>query len=139
MSQNNASIYGAPKVRGDYEPRFASVIEAFAENFSAYGELGASLTVEVDGKTVLDLWGGQVTEGGADWACDTVHVVFSCTKAATALVLHLLARDGALDLDAPLSEVWPELTAAQQGATARMVLITVLVCRRCAQRRLLMR
>lgn len=118
MSQSKEAF----RLEGDCDPRFAPVAEAFAENFDAHGELGASLTIELDGKTVLDMWGGKVAAGGASWKRDTVHVVFSCTKAATALVLHLLARDGELDLDAPLLEVWPELTAAQHGATARMIL-----------------
>ena len=107
---------------GSHAPAFAPVAEAFAANFAERDELGASLCIEIDGQRVVDLWGGHVAPDGPAWARDTVHVVFSCTKAATALVLHLLARDGALDLDAPLAQLWPELTAAQQGATARMIL-----------------
>lgn len=122
MDAANVQTVSAEGINGICTPDFAPVAEAFAENFTGFGELGASLCIAVDGETVLDLWGGTVSPDGPRWERDTIHVVFSCTKAASALVLHLLVRDGALDLDAPLSDVWPELTAAKQGATARMVL-----------------
>lgn len=122
MPQTNPTTDAPAAVEGTCQPAFAPVAEAFAANFAELGELGASLCIEVDGKTVLDLWGGHVAPEGQRWERDSIHVVFSLTKAATALVLHLLVRDGALDLDAPLAKIWPELTAAQQGATARMVL-----------------
>src|SRR5262249_60817839 len=50
---------------------------------------------------------------GAPWEADTVTNVWSCTKGATALCAHILAARGALDLDAPVVEYWPEF--GQQG------------------------
>lgn len=122
VPKNNASAASQAGIEGIYQPAFAPVAEVFAENFATQGELGASLCITMDGEVVLDLWGGHVSPDGPAWGRDTIHVVFSCTKAASALVLHLLARDGLIDLDAPLSDLWPELTAAAQGATARMIL-----------------
>ena len=122
MSLGVAKTVEANGIDGVHSPELTSVATAFAENFATGAELGASLCIEVDGQVVLDLWGGLTAPGGAAWTRDTIHVVFSCTKPATALVLHLLVRDGALDLDAPLAGIWPELAAARQGATARMVL-----------------
>lgn len=122
MSLGVAKTVEANGIDGVHSPELTSVATAFAENFATGAELGASLCIEVDGQVVLDLWGGLTAPGGAAWTRDTIHVVFSCTKPATALVVHLLVRDGALDLDAPLAGIWPELAAAQQGATARMVL-----------------
>lgn len=122
MRETNAIAADLAGIEGICEPTFAPVAEAFAANFAELGELGASLCVELEGEKVLDLWGGHVSRDGPRWERDTIHVVFSCTKAATALVLHLLVRDGALDLDAPMADIWPELLAAQQGATARMIL-----------------
>lgn len=109
-------------ISGYCDSRFAPVAEVFAQNFAQRGELGASLALVVDGEVVVDLWGGLTAPDGAPWQRDTVHVVFSCTKAATALCIHLLAARGALDLDAPLATIWPELRAAQAGATVRMML-----------------
>ena len=122
VPQENAITAALAGISGQYQPAFAPVAEAFAANFAERGELGASLCIEIGGQPVVDLWGGHVAPDGPRWERDTVHVVFSCTKAATALVLHLLVKDGALDLDAPLSDLWPALSAAQQGATARMIL-----------------
>lgn len=112
----------AHAISGHCDDRFAPVAEAFAHNFAEHGEVGASVSLVVEGRLVVDLWGGLTAPDGAPWQRDTVHVVFSCTKAATALCIHLLAARGALDLDAPLTAIWPELRAAQAGATVRMML-----------------
>ena len=109
-------------ISGYCDDRFAPVADAFARNFAERGELGASVALVVDGRLVVDLWGGLTAPDGTPWQRDTVHVVFSCTKAATALCIHLLAARGALDLDAPLTAIWPELRAAQAGGTVRMML-----------------
>lgn len=109
---------------GTYDARFNAVREAFAENFASRGELGAAVSVTIDGKTVVDLWGGIAEKAsGRPWTRDTLVVVFSCTKAATALCAHLLAARGHLDLDAPVARYWPEFAAADKGAiTVRMLL-----------------
>lgn len=109
-------------ISGYCDPAFAPVAEAFAQNFRDRGELGASVCLIVDGHLAVDLWGGLTAPDGPPWQRDTLHVVFSCTKAATALCIHLLAVRGALDLDAPLAAIWPDLRAAQAGATLRMAL-----------------
>lgn len=102
---------------------FAEVAAEFEKNFSDRGELGASLNVRVDGETVLDLWGGSTSSrDGQPWEADTLVTAFSCTKGATAACAYLLADRGQLDLDAPIADIWPELPAAQQGATVRMAL-----------------
>ena len=109
-------------ISGHCDERFAPVAKAFARNFRDRGQLGASVALVVDGRLAVDLWGGLTAPDGTPWHRDTVHVVFSCTKAATALCIHLLAARGALDLDAPLTAIWPELRAAQAGGTVRMML-----------------
>src|SRR4051794_22988190 len=96
-------------VQGSCHDDFAAVGEAFAANFSERDELGAAVSIMVDGETVVDLWGGVADPAEArPWAADTRVVVYSCTKAATALCAHVLADRGRLDLDAPVGEYWPE-------------------------------
>jgi CubicO group peptidase (beta-lactamase class C family) len=112
------------KVDGLCKKGFERVAETFTRNFAEKGEVGASVCLTVGGETVVDLWGG-VADSKTDrpWAKDTVSVVFSCTKGATALCAHMLASRGKLDLDAPVAELWPEF--AQKGkehATTRMML-----------------
>jgi CubicO group peptidase (beta-lactamase class C family) len=109
---------------GICKPGFERVAEAFRENFDAKGEVGASVCLTVGGETVVDLWGGTADQKtGAAWTKDTVSIVFSCTKGATAICAHVLASRGKLDLDAPVAELWPEF--AQNGkerTTTRMML-----------------
>lgn len=95
----------------------------FERNFVERGEVGASLHVLLDGEPVIDLWGGTIDRDGTPWAEDTVSVVFSCTKGATALCAHLLADRGELDLDALVADYWPEFaTNGKEAATVSMML-----------------
>jgi CubicO group peptidase (beta-lactamase class C family) len=109
---------------GSCKKDFERVAETFAQNFAERGEVGASVCVTLNGKTVVDLWGGVADpKTKAPWKKDTVGIVFSCTKGATALCAHMLASRGKLDIDAPVSELWPEF--AQHGkehVTTRMML-----------------
>tara|TARA_R110000751_G_scaffold1815_18_gene6585 strand:+ start:1498 stop:2685 length:1188 start_codon:yes stop_codon:yes gene_type:complete len=116
----------APELRieGRCAPGFEPVREAFARNFAERGEVGASVCVTHRGESVVDLWGGLADPATSRaWARDTVCVVFSCTKAATALAAHRLVERGLLDLDAPVADLWPEFAAqGKGGATLRMML-----------------
>lgn len=104
---------GSGRVQGRCEPGFERVLEAFVENFEAREEVGASVCITVGGKTQVDLWGGFRTPGpdAAPWTSDTLSVVFSCTKAATALCAHRLIDRGELDLHSPVARYWPEFAA----------------------------
>jgi CubicO group peptidase (beta-lactamase class C family) len=111
------------EIRGTVADGYEAVAEEFGRNFRERNELGASINVRIDGEVVVDLWGGTTaSRDGNDWDADTLVTAFSCTKGATAACAHLLADRGQLDLDAPLVDLWPELPAAQQGATVRMAL-----------------
>jgi len=112
------------KIDGTCKKGFERVAETFTKNFAEKGELGASLCLTVGGETVVDLWGGIVdSKSGAPWNKDTVSIVFSCTKGATALCAHILASRGKLDLDAPVIELWPEFGQnGKEAVTTRMML-----------------
>ena len=111
-------------IEGSADPRFAAVRDVFRENFVSGGEVGAAVTVCVDGRTVVDLWGGYANKRThAPWTADTLTMIFSGTKAATALCAHVLASRGRLDLDAPVCRYWPEFAAAgKDRITVRMLL-----------------
>ncbi len=111
-------------VEGTVKPGFERIAEAFQRNFDANGEVGASVCLTVGGETVVDLWGGIADQKtGAPWTRDTVGIVFSCTKGATAICAHVLASRGKLDLDAPVAELWPEFARnGKERATTRMML-----------------
>jgi len=102
-------------------PQFARVREEFERNFAERGEVGASVCVTIDGERVVDLWGGIADQdSGRAWERDTISVVFSSSKGATALCLHILAARRQVDLDAPVTTYWPEF--GQQDVTVGMVL-----------------
>jgi len=120
---------GRATVRGRCEPGFEPVLEAFVANFAERDEVGAAVCLSVDGEPVVDLWGGWrsapvATEPEpAAWTADTVSVVFSCTKAATALCAHLLIDRGELDLHAPVADYWPEFASnGKEAVTVAMML-----------------
>jgi CubicO group peptidase (beta-lactamase class C family) len=112
------------KLSGQYDSRFALVAEEFERNFTGRDEVGASLCVTLEGETVVDLWGGVADpQTAAAWQEDTISTVFSCTKGATALCAHILASRGQLDIDAPVSDYWPEFaTNGKEHATVKMML-----------------
>ncbi|MGQ4364763.1 serine hydrolase domain-containing protein [Streptomyces sp. SAS_272] len=102
-----------PQVHGHCDPRFAALRTAFEENFSDRGELGAAVSVTVDGVTVADLWGGWADAARTRaWERDTLVNVWSTSKGPTALCAHILADRGLLDFDAPVAAYWPEFAAA---------------------------
>jgi CubicO group peptidase (beta-lactamase class C family) len=107
---------------GHVSSEFAFVGDAFAENFERRDEVGASVCVFHKGEKVVDLWGGHTDETREKrWEEDTLSIVFSCTKAATALCAHLLVERGELNLNARVSDYWPEY--AQNGKEDTTVLM----------------
>jgi CubicO group peptidase (beta-lactamase class C family) len=111
-------------VEGRYDPRFEPVVAAFLENFATRREVGASVALSVGGETLVDIWGGLAEPATKrPWRKDTVSIVFSCTKGATALCAHILSSQKALDLEAPVVSIWPEFAkAGKEQATLRMML-----------------
>jgi CubicO group peptidase (beta-lactamase class C family) len=114
----------AVPVHGYCDARFAEVGDEFRRNFAERGELGASVAVRLGGETVVDLWGGFADADRAhEWAEDTVCIMFSCTKGVVALCAHMLAVEGELDFDAPVSAYWPEFASnGKEGVLVRHLL-----------------
>src|SRR5438105_13545218 len=103
---------GTAEIQGVCDLRFAGVRDAFTAGFAAGREVGASFAAAVDGRLVVDLWGGHADAARTrPWERDTIVNVFSTTKAMTALAAHLLVERGLLDLDAPVARYWPEFAA----------------------------
>lgn len=112
------------EVQGSCDPKFQQVRQEFERNFRERGEVGASVCVKVRGETVVDLWGGVArTDTQTPWTADTISIVFSSTKGATALCAHMLVSRGQLDLDAPVAAYWPEFgQAGKARIPVRMLL-----------------
>jgi CubicO group peptidase (beta-lactamase class C family) len=100
-------------IQGTCDERFRAVKEAFEQNFIDHGEVGASVAVTVDGKPVVDLWGGHADAGRTrPWERDTIVNVYSTTKGMTAICANRLMDQGKLDPDAPVAKYWPEFAQA---------------------------
>ncbi len=118
-------MQAATEIHGSVDVRFSGVEDAFRENFSRFPEVGAALCVYVDGKPLLDIWGGHADAARTrTWERDTLVNVWSTTKGITATCAHRLAGEGKLDLDAPVAKYWPEF--AQNGKES--VLVRHLLC-----------
>jgi CubicO group peptidase (beta-lactamase class C family) len=101
------------RIEGTCDPRFERVKVAFAENFDNRNEYGAAVAVTVDGRQIVDLWGGHADKARTrPWVRDTIVNVFSTTKGLTAICAHRLVDQGRLDLDAPVASYWPEFAQA---------------------------
>lgn len=97
---------------GSWDQRFEPVRDALAEQLETGNELGASIVVDIDGETVVDIWGGwRDTEHSSPWTKDTIVNVWSTTKTVTNLAALMLVDRGQIDLHAPVSKYWPEFAA----------------------------
>lgn len=113
----------AGKVEGFCDSKFAGLLDAFVTNFETRGEVGASCALTLEGRPLVDLWGGRKAPGGEAWEKDTISVIFSSTKGAMALCAHMLAERGALDLNAPVTKYWPEFgQGGKESALVAMML-----------------
>ncbi|SEP25949.1 serine hydrolase domain-containing protein [Trujillonella endophytica] len=98
-------------VRGSCDDRFTGVRKALEDHLDG-DELGASVAVDLDGETVVDLWGGyRDAERTTPWTQDTIVNVWSSTKCVLSLAALMLVDRGELDVDAPVGDYWPEFCA----------------------------
>jgi CubicO group peptidase (beta-lactamase class C family) len=106
--KNNIEIYGY------CDDRFLPVKEAFKQNFELGLEVGASFAVTLNGKLVVNIWGGYKDKAKLNlWDENTIVNVFSTTKIMTALCIHMLVDRGLINVDDPVAKYWPEF--AQNG------------------------
>ena len=96
------------RLHGTVEAGFEPVRDAFAANFEKHGEVGAACSVYSHGELVVDLWGGAYTP-------ETLQMVASTTKGVVTIAAHMLAQEGKLDFDAPVTRYWPEFAAEGKG------------------------
>jgi CubicO group peptidase (beta-lactamase class C family) len=99
-------------VQGLADPRFERLCELLSATLDSGEDLGASVSVTLEGETVVDIWGGFADEDKATaWEKDTITNVWSTTKTMTSLAALVLVERGVLDVHAPVSSYWPEFAA----------------------------
>ena len=100
------------EVQGSCAEPFELVRAEFAENLQSGEELGGSIFIDLDGETVVDLWGGyRDVQQTIPWTEDTITNVWSSTKTVTNLAALLLVERGLLDVYTPVAQYWPEFAA----------------------------
>ena len=111
-------------VDGFVDRRFEGMREAFIDNFTRRGEIGAACCVYRHGRKVVDLWGGVRERGsGEPWLPDTMVVVHSATKGMSAMAIALAHSRGLIDYDERVCSYWPEFAqAGKEAITVRQLL-----------------
>lgn len=115
---------GEATIDGQVAAGFEAVADAFAENFTHEGEIGAAVCIFRNDEILVDLWGGLADRpSGRSWTADTPAPLFSTGKGAIAAACLLAASRGLFALDDALALHWPEFSARGKAAvTIRQVL-----------------
>tara|TARA_Y200000002_G_scaffold373144_1_gene371829 strand:+ start:24277 stop:25377 length:1101 start_codon:yes stop_codon:yes gene_type:complete len=95
-------------VKGEYDKKFSSVINLF-ENQVSGNKSGAAFAVYKNGEAIIDVFGGfQNFSTKTLWSKDTVVNVHSTGKGIAIFCLAILIENKQLNLNAYISEYWPE-------------------------------
>jgi CubicO group peptidase (beta-lactamase class C family) len=96
-------------VHGQCDAAFGAIREAFADQLASGNELGGGVVVDVDGRVVVDIWGGwRDTDHREPWDENTITNVWSTSKMVTNLAALMLVDRGLLDPYVPVAKYWPE-------------------------------
>ena len=82
--------------------------DVFAAQLGNGRDVGASVGVYLDGKPVVNIWGGSADPGrGVPWSEHTITPIGSTGKALASTALLILVDRGLVDLDEPVASYWP--------------------------------
>ena len=99
-------------VHGHWDARFDKLADALGQALSDGEEVGAAIAIDIDGETVVDMWGGYADAAKTKpWTADTIVNVWSSTKTVTALAGLMLIDRGLIAPETPVAAVWPEFAA----------------------------
>ncbi len=112
------------EVHGVCPPEFDHLRIVFQKSFDDGEDVGANVAVTIDGKLVVNLWGGHRDEAQTmPWKEDTLVCTMSVSKGITALAAHILVDRGQLDVNERVAAYWPEFgQAGKERITVRQLL-----------------
>jgi CubicO group peptidase (beta-lactamase class C family) len=100
------------ELQGHWDARFDKLADALGHAIADGEEVGAAIAIDVDGDTVVDMWGGHTDAARTKpWRSDTIVNVWSSTKTVTALAGLMLIDRGLIAPETPVATVWPEFAA----------------------------
>lgn len=86
-------------IDGFTDPKFNEVREALVQNLSDGTEIGEAVALVINGRTVVDLWGGYKNRERTErWERDTLVCMFSVGKPIAILAVLMLVDRGLVDL-----------------------------------------
>lgn len=111
-------------VHGHCDARFAKVADALGRAIGDGEEVGAAIAIDIDGETVVDIWGGYADAARTTpWTENTIVNVWSSTKTITALAGLMLIDRGLIEPTTRVASVWPEFGAnGKEGVEFRHLL-----------------
>ncbi len=102
------------EIHGTIDPSYERLSDLLGATIDSGNDVGASVSVTVEGETIVDIWGGWADEAKTTpWRRDTITNVWSTTKTMTFLSVLLLVERGQLDFHEKVATYWPEF--AQNG------------------------
>ncbi|MGO6986362.1 serine hydrolase domain-containing protein [Rhizobium leguminosarum] len=105
---------------GDYDPTFRGVVDAFIENYAIEEEIGSATALMIDGRKVVDVWGGFRDAGfQQSWQAETIVCMMSVAKGVSGIAFNILIDRGLVDPEQPVARYWPEF--AQNGKEGLLV------------------
>ena len=105
------------------EPGYEPVRDAFVKGMGSFGYGGGAYCAYVDGRPVVDLWGGNARDG-EPWQADTATVLMSATKSFGSMCMQILVDRGQIDVDEKVATYWPEYAQnGKESTTVRQLLL----------------
>ena len=96
-------------LKGHCDDKFSDLMFILDKQLKSNYELGASVAVELDGKEVVNLYGGFKDDTKtSEWDQHTLVNVFSVTKAVSGICISKLIDNDKLDVNEKVSFYWPE-------------------------------
>ena len=97
------------RIHGWCDDAFEAVADAFAANYVDEEEIGSATTIYVDGRKVIDVWGGyRDADYAKPWNEDTIVCMMSVAKGVAGMAFNILIDRRQVDPDMPVAEYWPE-------------------------------
>ena len=96
-------------IKGTYNPKFQKIYDILNNQLKKDYELGAAISIELNGEEIVNLWGGYTSETKDRlWEEHTIVNVWSVTKAVTGACIAKLISDEKLNINEFVSTYWPE-------------------------------
>ena len=112
-------------IKGTYNPKFQKIYDILNNQVKKDYDLGAAVSIELNGEEIVNLWGGYTSETKDRlWEEHTIVNVWSVTKAVTGACIAKLISDEKLNVNEFVTTYWPEYGANGKENTKVLDLLT---------------